>query len=75
MMVCRTEQDVPKGLKVSDKDSATIVFHVLVPLEYWEWDSTSVICLQFDHKDLGKWKYDCGYGKFVRRYYFYYNTK
>ena len=58
---------LPQGFRVSERDSINVIFHVIVPLDIWEWDETSQICLRFGHPDLGGWGFNCGLGHFKER--------
>ena len=49
------------GLECIDpKTSMKLVFHVILPLPYWEWDKASHMHIRFGHSKLGDWKVDCG---------------
>lgn len=50
--------DVPSACKV--------VFHVIIPKQYWEWDDKSKVFIHFGHSRLGNWLVDIG--NFVQRY-------
>lgn len=53
--------DSPTTGILSNCDHAVAVtFHVIVPLDYWQWDQSSHIYLRFGHTKLGSWKHDIG---------------
>ncbi|XP_064403130.1 E3 ubiquitin-protein ligase RNF213-like isoform X2 [Halichondria panicea] len=47
---------------VSGNQGATVnlVFHVIIPKQFWEWDDQSYVSLRFGNPELGSWKKDCG---------------
>ena len=45
--------------------SCEITFHVIIPMEAWEWDEHSCMHIRFG-KPLGDWKQD--FGSFFPRY-------
>ena len=59
---------IPKGFLSPDEKSIKVTFHVILPVHFWGWDSTSKICIQFDNQDLGAWQYNCGIESFKQRY-------
>jgi len=61
------------GIHAGQDKSIDVTFHVLVPLEAWNWDTKSCILIQFGHQRLGNWK--CGIGEFCSpRYNFSINS-
>ncbi len=50
--------DTLRGL--STERSMDVVFHVIIPKLFWEWDSSSQVCLRFGGTDLGDWGQNVG---------------
>jgi len=48
------------GIRAGQDKSVAITFHVLVPLEAWNWNTASHIHIQFGHWRLGDWQRDIG---------------
>lgn len=48
------------GIHAGQDKSINVTFHVLVPLEAWNWNTNSHIHIQFGHWKLGNWKGDIG---------------
>ena len=50
------------GVHAGQDKSITITFHVLVPLEAWNWskNANAHIHIRFGHRKLGDWKSDIG---------------
>ena len=50
-----------KGLGSNPSECVAVQFHVIIPRQIWKFDlAIDVIKLQFDHNELGNWKYDVG---------------
>ena len=54
-----TEVDTT-GVHISHDKSIAVTFHVIVPLEVWNWDNKSSIRIRFGHRKLGNWMCDIG---------------
>ncbi len=37
-----------------------LVFHVIIPKQFWEWDEESFVSLRFGNSELGSWEKNCG---------------
>ena len=49
------------GLECNDPEmSMKLVFHAIIPLQFWDWDEKSSIFMRFGHPKLGDWVADCG---------------
>jgi hypothetical protein len=49
------------GLECNDPEmSMKLVFHAIIPLQFWGWDDNSSIYMRFGHPKLGDWVVDCG---------------
>ncbi len=47
-------------------ETASVVFHVLIPTSIWGWNENCCVFLRFGHSKLGKWKENIGDFVFVR---------
>ena len=54
------------GLHPPPERALEITFHVLLPLEAWNWSKKSHMCMQFNHPKLGEWHRDAGEFKHIR---------
>ncbi len=48
----------PKGY--ISQHSVVVVFHVIIPKPFWEWDCNSQVFLRFGSKDFGGWNQNIG---------------
>lgn len=62
--LCRSKGPVVEidttGIRAGQDKSIDVTFHVLVPLEAWNWNTNSHIHIQFGHWKLGNWRSDIG---------------
>ena len=47
-------------------DTVRIVFHALLPIDFWQWDEKSEVYIKFSHENFGKWEHDFGPMKYFR---------
>lgn len=64
LFLCRSRGPVVEvnttGIHADQDKSINVTFHVLVPLEMWNWNANSRIRIQFGHQRLGNWKFGIG---------------
>ena len=54
------------GLHPPPERALEITFHVLLPLEAWNWNKKSHMHMQFNHPKLGEWRKDAGEFRQIR---------
>lgn len=54
------------GLYPPPERALEITFHVLLPLEAWNWNKKSHMHMQFNHPKLGEWQKDAGEFRQIR---------
>ncbi len=45
---------------VSGNQGIKLVFHVIIPKQFWEWDENSFVSLRFGNPELGSWENNYG---------------
>ena len=49
------------GIEATGRTAMRMIFHAIVPLEYWEWNyQNSSMHIRFSNEKLGNWRVDLG---------------
>ena len=59
LLNCSTQEKFPGLMAKPPKTAIKMIFHVVVPAKFWEWDETSTMKIRFGNRHLGDWN-DCG---------------